>query len=255
MNADQAQPAPQTPGTEPAPAGPALSAPVHATYRSVSAWATLLIVLVLGLAADLGSKHWAFATLAPTPVIIDRDAVVAGRHDYLIPAHEPTVVLPSVLEFKLVLNVGAVFGAGAGKRPLFIAVTVFAVLFGLFLFGWWTTPRDRSAHIGIGLLLAGGLGNLYDRVCFACVRDFIHPFPGVHLPFGWKYPSNEDHLWPYVSNVADKWLLIGIAILLIHAWRMGGQEERSPANLTTTPPSSNPTASTPPADSPPVSNA
>lgn len=200
--------------------------PLIPTYRSVSAWITLIVVLVVGLAADLGSKHWAFATLAPYPVQIEREAVVAGRHDSLIPPHEPTVVLPSVLEFKLVLNVGAVFGAGAGKRPLFIAVTVFAVLFGLFLFGWWTTPRDRSAHIGIGLLLAGGLGNLYDRVYFACVRDFIHPFPGVHLPFGWKYPSNEDHLWPYVSNVADKWLLIGIAILLVHAWRMGGQEER-----------------------------
>jgi signal peptidase II len=131
-----------------------------------------------------------------------------------------------VLEFKLVLNVGAVFGAGPGKRALFIGVTVFAVLFGVFLFGWWTGPRDRMAHVGIGLLLAGGLGNLYDRLVYACVRDFIHPLPGVRLPFGWRYPSGEDQVWPYVSNVADKWLLIGIAILLVHAWRMGGQEHK-----------------------------
>ncbi|XVJ60507.1 MAG: signal peptidase II [Tepidisphaera sp.] len=207
----------------PEPASGLLSSP---TYRSPRAWVVLILVLVIGLAADLGSKYWAFNTLAPYPIQIDREAVLAGRHDALIPSHEPTVVLPSVLEFKLVLNVGAVFGAGAGKRPLFIGVTIFAVVFGLFLFGWWTSPRDRWAHVGIGLLLAGGLGNLYDRVLYACVRDFIHPFPGVRLPFGWRYPSNEDQLWPYVSNVADKWLLIGIAILLVHAWRMGGQEER-----------------------------
>lgn len=196
------------------------------TYRSMAAWITLIAVTVLGLAADLGSKHWAFATLAPTPVVIEREEVLAGRHDDLIPSHDPKVVMPNVLEFKLVLNVGAVFGAGKGKRALFVGVTVFAVAFGVFLFGWWTGPRDRWAHIGIGLLLAGGLGNLYDRVIFACVRDFIHPFPGVRLPFGWRYPSGEQQLWPYVSNVADKWLLIGIAILLIHAWRMGGQDER-----------------------------
>lgn len=197
----------------------------RATYKSPAAWVTLVLVLTFGLALDLGSKYWAFRTLAPIPVQINRHDVLAGRQDLIIPLHEPTVVLPSVLEFKLVLNVGAVFGAGAGKRHLFVGVTIFAILFGLFLFGWWTTPRDRWAHIGIGLLLAGGLGNLYDRLVYACVRDFIHPFPGVKLPFGWRYPSNEDQLWPYVSNIADKWLLVGIAILLVHAWRMGGQEE------------------------------
>jgi signal peptidase II len=211
------------PGTE--PSATSARAPARATYKSPTAWITLTLVLVLGLAADLGTKYWAFRTLAPVPVLIDREAVLAGRQDLIIPSHEPTIVFPSVLEFKLVLNVGAVFGAGAGKRHLFVGVTIFAILFGLFLFGWWTLPRDRWAHVGIGLLLAGGLGNLYDRLMYACVRDFIHPFPGVKLPFGWRYPSGEDQLWPYVSNIADKWLLVGIAILLVHAWRMGGQEE------------------------------
>lgn len=200
------------------------------TYLSPVAWLTLIAVTILGLLADLGSKHWAFANLAPVPVVIDRNEVLAGRHDAVIPPHDPMVVAPKLLEFKLVLNVGAVFGAGSGKRVLFIGVTLFAVAFGVFLFGWWTSARDRWAHVGIGLLLAGGLGNLYDRLLFACVRDFIHPFPGVKLPFGWRYPSGEDQLWPYVSNVADKWLLIGIGILLIHAWRMGAQDDRRVVN-------------------------
>lgn len=185
----------------------------------------MLTVLVGGLAIDLWSKYWAFDTLADRPVVIDKAMVLAGRHHELIPPNVTRVIVPSLLEFKLVLNVGAVFGAGEGKRWLFIAVTVFAVFFGLFLFGYWTRAKDRLAHVAIGLLLAGGLGNLYDRWTYGCVRDFIHPFPGVHLPFGLRWPGGDVELWPYVSNVADKFLLIGIVILLWHAWRIGDGDE------------------------------
>lgn len=185
----------------------------------------MLTVLIGGLAIDLWSKYWAFDTLADRPVVIDKAMVLAGRHHELIPPNVTRVIVPSLLEFKLVLNVGAVFGAGEGKRWLFIAVTVFAVFFGLFLFGYWTRAKDRLAHVAIGLLLAGGLGNLYDRWTYGCVRDFIHPFPGVHLPFGLRWPGGDVELWPYVSNVADKFLLIGIVILLWHAWRIGDGDE------------------------------
>jgi len=195
------------------------------TFRSPTAWLLMLTVLVGGLAIDLWSKYWAFDTLADRPVVIDKAMVLAGRHHELIPPNVTRVIVPSLLEFKLVLNVGAVFGAGEGKRWLFIAVTVFAVFFGLFLFGYWTRAKDRLAHVAIGLLLAGGLGNLYDRWTYGCVRDFIHPFPGVHLPFGLRWPGGDVELWPYVSNVADKFLLIGIVILLWHAWRIGDGDE------------------------------
>lgn len=195
------------------------------TARSPSAWVTLLLVTAAALGLDLWSKHWAFGTLAGFPVLIDREAVLAGSYQHLIPRDlDPWVAIPGLLEFKLVLNVGAVFGAGAGKRWLFIGVTVFAVMFAFFLFAFWTKPRDRWAHLGIGLLLAGGLGNLYDRIIFGCVRDFIHPFPGIKLPFGWTYSNGDNQLWPYVSNVADKWLLVGILLLLLHAWKQGGAE-------------------------------
>ena len=166
------------------------------TFRSPTAWLLMLTVLVGGLAIDLWSKYWAFDTLADRPVVIDKAMVLAGRHHELIPPNVTRVIVPSLLEFKLVLNVGAVFGAGEGKRWLFIAVTVFAVFFGLFLFGYWTRAKDRLAHVAIGLLLAGGLGNLYDRWSYGCVRDFIHPFPGVHLPFGLRWPGGDVELWP-----------------------------------------------------------
>lgn len=186
------------------------------------AWLFMLAVVILGTAIDLGSKTIAFNTLAQAPVAIDRREVIdATELQALLPRHEPTVVVPWVLEFKLVLNPGAVFGIGAGKRVFFIVATTLAIAFALFMFARWTGPRNRWAHIAIGLVISGGLGNLYDRVRFACVRDFLHPLPGVEYPFGVSTPWSGREVWPYVSNLADLWLIIGVGVLVVFLWRGG----------------------------------
>jgi signal peptidase II len=196
--------------------------PTHSpTWRSGRAWAVLIIVTVLGLAMDLVSKSVAFKRVGDVPVIIDREEVIkTGRPGDQIPYHQPVVVIPHVLEFTLVANRGAVFGMGAGQRNVFIGFTIVALAFGLLLFATWTRPNEWIAHTALGLLLAGGLGNLYDRAMYACVRDFIHPLPRVDLPFGWSYPWNGNkEIWPYVSNVADLFLIIGIGVLVVRALR------------------------------------
>jgi lipoprotein signal peptidase len=175
---------------------------------SPRAWAILIGVAVLGVAVDLASKAIAFATIAGAPVRVSREDVLfaseQGRSlSSLIPPHEPVVIGPKLLNLTLVLNPGAVFGIGAGKRWFFVAFTVGALALAIWMFGAWTRARDRWAHVAIALLLAGGLGNLYDRLVYACVRDFLHPLPGVDLPFGWRVPiTGGREVWPYVSNVA-----------------------------------------------------
>lgn len=187
---------------------------------STTAWAWFIGATVLGLVADLWSKHAAFERIAETPVVLDRDAVLtASNLGNLIPYHEPVVVIPRLLEFTLVLNPGAVFGIGAGKRWFFVVFTVFAVSLATWLFAKKTAARDRWAHLAFAMVVSGGLGNLYDRVLYACVRDFIHPLPGMRLPFGITWPGGSDEVWPYVSNVADAFLLIGIGILIVYTWR------------------------------------
>lgn len=184
----------------------------------------LLVVLSFGLITDLASKYIAFYTVADHPVQVSREDVLQAQRDsrplgLLVPRHEPVTVVPYVLEFSLVLNPGAVFGIGAGRRWFFIIFTMGALALAVWMFAVWTRPRDTHAHVGIGLLISGGLGNLYDRLVYACVRDFIHPLPGVRIP------GTQRDLWPYVSNLADLWLLIGIAILMWHLWRHGGERD------------------------------
>ncbi len=189
--------------------------------------------MLLAIVTDLGSKRLVFMgcdafsvpSVVGVPVEIKREEVLAKSLDdprlvtTLIPRHSPRVVVPSGLEFTLVLNPGAIFGIGPGQRWFFVGFSLLALGFGAWMFLRWTGPKDRWSHIGIALLLGGGLGNLYDRLAYACVRDFIHPLPGVKWPLGFKPFGGDGEIWPYVSNLADLYLLIGIVILLAVLWR------------------------------------
>ncbi|HXG10376.1 MAG TPA: signal peptidase II [Gemmataceae bacterium] len=65
-----------------------------------------------------------------------------------------------------------------------------------------STARDRVLCAALGLILAGCVGNLYDRIVFAGVRDFLD-FYLIR--------------WP-VFNVADCCLVCGAALLLAQAF-------------------------------------
>jgi len=207
-------------------------------------WFAFVVSMLLGLVADLGSKELAFRNIANEPFRPNRTQVLHLLKEapneimILVPRHEPVTVIPGVLDFQLVLNAGAVFGAGQGKRWFFIGFTVVALLFAMTLLLRWTNRRDWVAHVAVGMVVSGGIGNLYDRVVYGCVRDFIHPLPGVKLPFGLTWPHGSDEVWPYISNVADAILLVGIGVLMIKLWR--GEKARKPDLL----------ASGPPADAP-----
>lgn len=205
-----------------APTAAALPRPQPAAWRSGRAWAVLLTSFALSLLIDLGSKALAFARIAGFPVEVRRADVLAlppSRINTLIPQHEPVVVVPHGLELKLVLNPGAVFGIGPGKQGFFILFTAVALAFGVYMFSAWTRARDHWSHASLALVLAGGVGNLYDRLAYGCVRDFLHPLPGVRLPLNLSWPGGDGQVWPYVSNAADAMLIVGIAALLIMTWR------------------------------------
>jgi lipoprotein signal peptidase len=200
-------------------------------WRSPVAWLTLLVVFVGGLTLDLWSKDWAFRSVGPVPVELDRDIILANA-GWKPPYHESMEVLPwGLLDFDLVLNHGAVFGIGQQQRMIFITFTIVAVIVATLIFAFWTLASSHAAHVGIGLILAGGLGNLYDRIAFGAVRDFMHMVPGWDLPFGWAWPRGGSGLFPWVFNGADVLLLVGMAILILRSSREPSATDHSDGGL------------------------
>lgn len=113
--------------------GTALSA---RTVRLV-AWA----IALLGLAADQGTKALALAHLDPA---------------------NPPVLLGGLLVLQLIRNPGAAFSLGEDFTVVLSGIALAALVF----VGGWLVPRIRHAGwaVGAGLLLAGIMGNLTDRL-------------------------------------------------------------------------------------------
>jgi signal peptidase II len=158
--------------------------------------------------------------IAGYPVELERERILNDPSFY-VPFHGRVTALPwDLLDYRLVLNHGAVFGIGQQRRELFIVFTVIATIAAIALFARGTLVRMRAAHVAIGLILAGGIGNLYDRFFYGAVRDFLHMLPGWSLPSGWKWPGNStSDVFPWVFNVADVMLLAGMAIYIVVSFR------------------------------------
>lgn len=191
---------------------PAASIPA---WRSPRAWLLLVAAFAVALGADLWSKQWAFRTVAGEPVEL-RYEDVAANQDYRLPWHAGVQAIPpDLLDFHLVLNHGAVFGIGQGRGAVFVIFTVVAVLTALIVFGRYTGSRSWVSHLGIALVLAGGIGNMYDRLTVGAVRDFLHLFPRRELPFRLHWPGGSNEWFPWVFNGADMELIAGMLLLML----------------------------------------
>ncbi len=194
--------------------------------RSFQAIRLFVLVTLFLLGLDLLSKSLAFEYVADEPVALhswqtNSQADLPMEGDY-----EPYVVIPHLLELKLVVNNGAVFGIGAGQRAFFLFVGVIALGF-IGGFFYRSDKNARLLHICYAFILAGAIGNIYDRYVFGVVRDLFHMLPGVPLPFGWSWGIRAgNEAWPWIFNAADVFLLMGVFSIMLLSWK----SEKQPQN-------------------------
>lgn len=158
-----------------------------------------------------------FYGLAMALLAIDLTSKYLAQHHL---QHGPgVVVIEGIFHLEWVTNPGAVFGLGAGNRWLFVAISLVALGFLTYLFAA-AGRRQWGYQLILGLLLAGVLGNLYDRVLYGHVRDMFRILPGWQWPGEWQffgYPPPNREVFPYVFNVADVLLCSGVTLMLLHA--------------------------------------
>ncbi|MHC4991090.1 MAG: signal peptidase II [Planctomycetota bacterium] len=195
----------------------------------------LLLTMIIGLGADLSSKSWSFANVAGAPIELDRETLLANPAFYPVPYHEGRDLVPHLVRLRLAVNRGAVFGVAANRRTFFIGFTTLALAGALIIFARMTDRDSFVAHLGLGLVLAGGAGNLHDRIFLGVVRDFLHLLPNRQLPYELTWPGGNPELLPWVFNLADLMLLTGMVLLLYHLnrrrWRMALNEGDATAIL------------------------
>lgn len=136
-----------------------------------------IIILMLGL--DQVSK-W-----------LVRDAMNLGQS---IP------IISSLMSLTYIENRGAAFGIMAGGRVLFIALTFLLLAFLL----WYRHQNKHQSlllEMSTGLIIAGALGNLIDRIVKGSVTDFI-----------------DFHFFP-IFNVADIAVTCGVFLMAVFIFK------------------------------------
>lgn len=157
----------------------------------------LAIVSLISLAADLGTKAWAVARLAPSQSLDPDQTSHLSRRIVVIKDH---------LSFVLAKNMGGAWGilqdeSEALRRPFFLVISAVAVVFILSLYRK-LEPRQWALRWGLPLVLGGALGNLIDRIRYAYVVDFIQ----IRL--------TPTFVWP-TFNVADVAIVVGVGLMAI----------------------------------------
>lgn len=82
--------------------------------------------------------------------------------------------IPKAVQFRYAENTGMAFSMLSGARWIFVALTV-AVCVGVFYYLFSNKCKSLWLYWSLGVVLAGGVGNLIDRIRFGYVVDFIEP--------------------------------------------------------------------------------
>jgi signal peptidase II len=163
--------------------------------RPAAAYGLPFIVL---LAIDQATKAWARAS-------------AEGMEGRLI-----AVPIPGLLEIKLTYNHGIAFGLFQGAGWLLSPIAL--IMAGAA--AWMSFRRPAQPlinHLTLGVLSAGAIGNLIDRVWMQKVTDFIF-VRAINFP---------------VFNVADACISVAAALILIGAFQSEKKKVQPPEAPTT----------------------
>ncbi len=156
--------------------------------------AVTLGVSALVLLADQSTKQWIVTHFQPHDLILD---------------------LPYI-SLVFVTNTGGVCGYAQGANALLAAVGAFtAALIGAAI--WFLMPGNLPHAASFGLLLAGALGNLIDRLRLGYVVDFITVDLVLRLPS---------------FNLADTAIMAGIGLMgFLTVWEMVQESRKKPGQI------------------------
>ena len=139
---------------------------------------------------DRISKLWVEATISP---------------------YETIPVIPGFFDLIYTRNRGIAFGLFADAegqlRPVLLIGVALAVLCAVAVLIWRLPrrpdPRHRWLPAALGLILGGAAGNLYDRIVYGSVTDFLDVYVG-----DWHWPA---------FNVADSAITTGALLLVLES--------------------------------------
>ena len=155
------------------------------------------------------------AAFAIATVVLDQACKFYLLHIMRLAERGQIPILP-VLDLSFVWNFGISYGLFQQDsqigRWLLVLLSLAAVAFiGI----WLSRTKSRLTGVALGLIAGGALGNAIDRALYGAVMDFLHLHGGS---IAWLD-------FPYVFNLADAAISLGVVLLLAESVTVGGALE------------------------------
>lgn len=141
----------------------------------------IFFIIVCGILLDRITKLWALRRL------------VEGND---------IVIIENLFSFQYLENRGAAFGIFQGKVSL-LAIVTLCITIGMLYYLIKYTSKSKIMKISFGLIISGAIGNLYDRIAYGYVVDFIL----IHYKDIYYFPT---------FNIADMLVVFGTVLLSIY---------------------------------------
>ena len=123
--------------------------------------------------------------------IIDSENIFGENHFNITP----------FLNFNLIWNDGIAFGLFAFKQNIYYNFLTTIIILITLIILWMIIKTKKVEKLGFMMIFGGSLGNIFDRLYYKSVPDFID----VHI--------NNFH-W-FIFNVADIFITLGVILLIV----------------------------------------
>ena len=117
----------------------------------------------------------------------------------ILKVNESILVVKNFFYLTYVRNEGAAWSILSGKLPILVIISIL-IIGGIIYYLYKNKQTDIFKIVAFSLILGGALGNLFDRVMYGYVIDFLD----FYL-FNYNYP---------IFNLADSAVVIGAILLL-----------------------------------------
>ena len=114
---------------------------------------------------------------------------------------EVNIFVTNFLSFSLIWNEGIAFGLFSFDHKIYYNLLTVVIIIITLIILWMIFKTKDFEKIGFTMIFGGSLGNIFDRLYYSAVPDFID----IHIGnFHW-----------FIFNVADIFITIGILFLVL----------------------------------------
>ena len=157
---------------------------------------------------DRRKRNLLITTLVFLSIALDQISKIWVRNNF--EGYIEHNIIGDVFTLIKVENTGAFLGMGSElsetMRVLLLIVLPVIVLVSITIYNYIDKSLDKTSIIGFSLIIGGGIGNIFDRIVYGSVTDFLY------LNFGGVLKTG-------IFNIADLSVTTGMILILISSFK------------------------------------